>query len=429
MTVALLFDQFRKNLAVKNADKISTRYDTITGRLNFDFWEVESKTANSLQVGSYGRRTAIDGVSDLDMVFVLPDDLLSRYKNQEGNGPSAMLQEVRKSLLRTYSNSKITADGQVVAVHFHGYRVEVLPAFEDSDGNFTYGDANKGGSWKKSMPRPEISAANDMNRRTGGVYKNACKMVRAWKNHHGVGIGGLLVDTLVHRFFEVTDDYDNCGYSSYGGLTRDLFAYLAGLPEQSYWHALGSGQQVKCKAKFQNKAKKAARHCDEALNETTLIKQANKWRPVFGYVFPTAQSLTKSTAITESAGPNEEFIENLYSVDVSYTLSINCEAEAPSYKEFLRHLLKNGKRVPIGKKLKFFVTDESNIPGDAQIFWKVKNEGEVAVQRKQLRGEIVPDNGLRERRETSDFTGDHYVEAYAILDGVCVARDRLSVPI
>lgn len=45
-----------------------------------------------------------------------------------------------------------------------------------------------------------------------------------------------------------------------------------------------------------------------------------------------------------------------------------------------------------------------------------------------LRGEITPDaDGLKQKYETTDFSGDHYVEVYAIKDGVCVARGKLKV--
>src|SRR5690606_33088761 len=126
MSDASLFSQFRQNLSVSNADEISTKYANITARLNLDFWEIESDTRHSLQVGSYGRKTAIDGVSDLDMVFELPAEDYKRYKKLEGNGPSTMLQDVRNSLLKRYPKSDVRADGQIVAVNFVGYRVEVL---------------------------------------------------------------------------------------------------------------------------------------------------------------------------------------------------------------------------------------------------------------------------------------------------------------
>ena len=129
------------------------------------------------------------------MVFELPFENWERYKKLKGNGPSTMLQEVRASLLTRYPGSDIAADGQIVAVNFTGYRVEVLPAFRDDNDDYIYGDANDGGQWKTTKPRPEIKAINDMNAQTNGAMKEACRMLRAWKNRAGVGVGGLLIST------------------------------------------------------------------------------------------------------------------------------------------------------------------------------------------------------------------------------------------
>jgi hypothetical protein len=67
LSIADTFQQFLRNLAVDNAQTISDRYGEITCALNKKFRDTESKTANTLQVGSYGRHTAIKGISDLDM--------------------------------------------------------------------------------------------------------------------------------------------------------------------------------------------------------------------------------------------------------------------------------------------------------------------------------------------------------------------------
>src|SRR5690348_1782284 len=75
------FKAFLSNLAVDNADTISLRYGEITSALNQEFRETDSKTANSLQVGSYGRWTAIKGISDLDMLYFVPAGLWDAYKD------------------------------------------------------------------------------------------------------------------------------------------------------------------------------------------------------------------------------------------------------------------------------------------------------------------------------------------------------------
>jgi len=72
MSIADDFKAFLKAIAVDNGETISLRYEEITCALNQTFRDTDSKTANSLQVGSYGRRTAIKGISDLDMLYIVP---------------------------------------------------------------------------------------------------------------------------------------------------------------------------------------------------------------------------------------------------------------------------------------------------------------------------------------------------------------------
>src|ERR1019366_2680179 len=101
------FGTFCSNIQVQDSGTISTRYKAITRRLNTDFWDTTSETAHSLYVGSYGRNTAIQGFSDLDIVFELPSYLYHQYDGYVTNGQSALLQAVRSSMQRTYPTSEI----------------------------------------------------------------------------------------------------------------------------------------------------------------------------------------------------------------------------------------------------------------------------------------------------------------------------------
>lgn len=430
MSAATLFSAFRENLKVANAADISTKYNNITARLNLDFWDVESSTLHSLQIGSYGRRTAINGISDLDMVFELPLENLARYKKLTGNGPSVMLQEVRASLLKRYPTSDVVADGQIVGVNFTGYRVEVLPAFKNDDGDYIHGDTNDGGSWKTTMPRPEIKAVNDLDTATNGNLKIVCKMLRAWKNKMGVGIGGLLIDTLAYNFFSQTDAYDDAIYKDYPALCVSLFAYLANLDDQEYWMAPGSNQRVRRKAKFQAKARKAAVRCQKAVAETSERKQADLWRQVFGRQFPkSTEVVLEKEATTIKYRDPEQFIEDQVPVDIRNTISLECEErEGSKLLNQLRTRLRQKQKVPFGRRLRFYIAGH-DIPGDFEVRWKVRNRPTEPKNYSRLRGEIELDGGAREKIETADFAGDHYVEAYAIKNGVCIARERIRVPI
>ena len=68
------FNTFCDNVQVQNGAVISRRYKSITKRLNIDFWETASDMSHSLQVGSYGRNTAIQAAERRghDLPIALP---------------------------------------------------------------------------------------------------------------------------------------------------------------------------------------------------------------------------------------------------------------------------------------------------------------------------------------------------------------------
>lgn len=425
---ASLFEQFRKNLAVQNSDEISGRYCSITKRLNKDYWEINEDYRHCLQVGSYGRNTAINGVSDLDMAFELPREVHDRFCKREGNIQSQLLNEVRDCLVALYPNTTIRAQGQVVALEFKNYRVEVLPSFVEADGSYKYPDSNNGGTWRWCRPREEIQAVQEVHDRTNRNLKHVCKMIRAWKNQHGASMSGMLIDTLCHNFFKANTQYDDKGYGSYPELMCAVFAYLGNQPEQDYWLAPGSKDRVNTKGNFQRKAKKAAVKCQEALDCDKEKAKEKLWKSVFGRAFPTTTT-TADAGFNKSLAYNdtEEFIENRYPVDVQYEVKVECDVSHRGESEVRLRWLETVFPIHLGRDLRFHVT-HCNVPLPYSLLWKVRNVGTMA-ERRGIRGQIEPDLGRLERREVTSFPGPHYVECYVIKDGVCVARDLFDVPI
>ncbi|MCV4600250.1 nucleotidyltransferase, partial [Escherichia coli] len=69
-------------------------------------------------------------MSDLDMIFQLPYSEYQKYNSYLGNGQSALLQAVKRSIEKTYATTSIRGDGQVILVPFNdGITFEVVPAF------------------------------------------------------------------------------------------------------------------------------------------------------------------------------------------------------------------------------------------------------------------------------------------------------------
>ncbi|TVW39074.1 nucleotidyltransferase, partial [Streptococcus pneumoniae] len=285
-------------------EKWENRLKEITKRLNRKFYSLDElddqETDNGLIVGSVGRTTAVRNVSDFDYIFSLPSEVYRRFDSYEGNGQSALLQEIKNELLKRYPNTKIKGDGQVVVIDFSdGGKIELVPAFEKSDGNFKYPDSRNGGSWKTTKPKSEIEKCKSLNSNFNSHFSNLTRLIRQWKNHMGFSFKGLLIDTLISDLIDdkgISEIY----YSDYNILLKDIFEYFSNQDKnREYWYALGSNQKIYNNdgAKFVNKAKQALKKIEDASEE----KLTEVYRQLFGRKF------AQSTSTTNRAS-NEEFI-------------------------------------------------------------------------------------------------------------------------
>jgi Second Messenger Oligonucleotide or Dinucleotide Synthetase domain/Adenylyl/Guanylyl and SMODS C-terminal sensor domain len=429
MSIADDFKTFLDNIKVDNADTISLRYGEVTAALNKEFRDTDSKTANSLQVGSYGRWTAVKGVSDLDMIYIMPAGKWDTYKDGE---QYALLRDAKDAIKRRYPSTVVKVDRLVVRVLYTDFHIEVMPAFKLTDGSYKYPDTANGGSWKITKPQAELDEMRDANERKNGNLRHLCKMARAWKNKHGVAMGGLLIDTLAYNFLESTDEYDTKSYLYYDYMCRDFFEFLADQPKQSEYAALGSRQRVRVKKRFERKAKRAYDLCLEAIAAAGQKNERQKWRDVFGNAYPApAQSAAGEAAAFAHVFRNtEEFIEDRFRLDVRYDLRIDCEVTQDGFRPgMLRALLEGHGVLQPKKALRFFIVDRQDVPDDSEFYWKVLNCGDEAERRDMIRGQIRRDDGAGECRETTNFRGNHFVECYAVQRGVVVARNVVRVPI
>jgi len=291
MSTSSDFLSFCSNLRMdeKTVSDIQKRYHQITKRINLDYWNSDSITQHSLYVGSYGRGTEI-WTSDIDIIVQLPYRTYEKFNSYTRNGQSALLQEVKSVLQKTYSKSYVKGDGQVVCLDFYdGISFEIVPAFVNTDDSYTYPDTHEGGSWQTTNPKKEIEAMNIRNNDTNKNLKQLCRMARAWKQNCNVPMSGILIDTLAYKF--INDwKYKKQSYSYYDYMSRDFFQYLKNLNDnQIFWLAPGSQRCVWKTGDFRFKAAVAYNHAKNAIAHEVnghphLAKQ--EWRNIYGTKFP-----------------------------------------------------------------------------------------------------------------------------------------------
>lgn len=289
MSLSNWFEKFCKNLRMDatTVSNIQSRTKSITKRINLDYYNSNSETANSFYVGSYGRGTEIF-TSDIDMIVRLPYDTYAKFNNYYGNGQSALIQEIKESIKKTYSTTHLRGDGQVIVISFtDNIRFEILPAFINKDESYTYPDSNSGGRWKSTNPKAEISAFNSLNTECNKNLKRLCRMARAWKQEWNVPISGMLIDTLAYNFMK-NWEYRDKSYVYYDWMSRDFFAFLMNQESTNeYWLAPGSYSRVYREGNFEYKAKQCYNISLEAIEDEKdypNLAQSN-WRKIYGSKF------------------------------------------------------------------------------------------------------------------------------------------------
>ena len=199
---------------------------------------------------------------------------------------------------------------------------------------------------------------------------------------------------------------------------------------------MGSNQCVynSDKGKFISKAKKAYNKIKDLTIESD---NANKvLRQVLGNSFPKAEGKTEKNAryviakhYYERGATTEEFIDEKFDVDIRYDVDIDCNVTQDGWRPFLLRKYLGDNLTPLrkNKKLDFFIAD-TDCPQPYDVYWKIRNVGAEAVSRNMVRGNIVKGSGMH-HKEGTEFEGEHYVECYLVKNNICVARDRIEVPI
>ena len=290
MSVADWFSTFCSNILISSTDleTISARYHQITKRINLDYYGSSSDTARSLYIGSFGRDTE-NHTSDIDVLVQLPYETYAKFNGYSSNGQSALLQEVKSVLEKTYSVSNLKGDGQIISLPFSdGINFEVLPAFLNKDDSYTFPNSNNGGSWKITDPKKEIAAISEINNKCNKNLKRLCRMSRAWRDKNNVPISGILIDVFAHNFISSWNEKDK-SFLYYDWMSRDFFKYISERSAtQNSWQVMGSNRFVPRSGAFEFKAKTAYSLACEAINAAKdyPVTAKSKWREIYGSKFP-----------------------------------------------------------------------------------------------------------------------------------------------
>ena len=415
-------------LSKKQRDDARTKYNGVCKKLHDHYYPDISYTGKTkLLIGSYGKKTNVRPPRDVDVIFMMPPDLYGKYHDNTSNAQSKLLQDVRKILGEKYTTTeKISGWGKVLLIEFSDgtHDVELLPAWEKENSTFIIPNSEDGGHWEVWDPRSEIKKIDDSNAIHGNT-KTLIRFIKKWTDNCSVAIKSYQIENFVVGFFGDVDYSDE-----YSLLVSQFFEYMN--------DHIGDGD-VKSHVQTALKRSIKARAYEEKKKYDDAVKE---WGKIFGTLdFPVgAVKLDVGMSFDEKISDlmlqypeaNEQFLLTAYGIDIridhTYKISIDAYVQQDGFRKgLLTDYIKN--KVPLAKEKELTFTVRHNIPQPYTIMWKVRNFGEEAKMKGDLRGEISADRGYENKIENTRYTGEHYVECYVVKDGYCVAKNIIFVPI
>lgn len=396
------------------------KYNRVATALHKEFYNTLYDGKTKLLIGSYGKHTNIRPPQDVDLLFKIPLDTYEHYVDYSGNGASALLQKIRAILDKEYETSETPrAWGKVVLVKFPDgkHNIELLPAYEVGEGVYKIPNAENNGFFEDFDVGSDLAVVSASNKETNGVTRKLIKMVKKWKSlHPSLHTKSYEIEAYVANYLSSVDYEDMV----WGERVAGFFEWLQVQPNcyQDDLSLVQTATERSLRAFNYEKMDKISDACSE-------------WKKVFGSAFP-AYDLNKNAVFSLALSwPSdaEMNVEDDYAVKINpdFSISIAAEVEAKSYiNRTLADFLAKYTYLP--KHVKVHFTVRSDIPGDVEYYWKVRNFGSQAASMKNgLRGEIK-NRGYRITEPTL-YKGKHYVEVYAVKDNKCVARSMRFVPV
>lgn len=387
-----------------------------------------------LQIGSFPRYTAITPLHDLDILNILGEW-------ESDTDPSEVLEQLHRTLNTEYQNPtkytvEITRQTHSITIAFLKenetvFSVDIVPAYILDKNEFgddlycvpeiatkSHNDrlrvqerVSRGAQemqWIKSDPRGYISVATRVNAENED-FRKAVKFVKAWRAHWKEKDDNFPLKSF-HLEQVITGDFQRRPEIEIFDAVFDFFYNLPAIIQRA---------QIPDRAD-------PDRMIDEYINNLTIgekerikeardhfliqLEEVQSYEDVAALVLPD----THRRACAAEAYLFDQGIPILTEVQFSIT------GKALRRDGFREKILNVLGIIEIDRRVEFRLGQ--NVP-DADLFkWKVKNDDNSP----EPRGEITNNRTLRDPEHTK-FNGAHYVECFAIRNGVCIGRTRQDV--
>lgn len=438
MKLTSYFKSFMETTVNLNDDRIAKLNDRVGAITSFlrtrpVFGEL---FIDVLPQGSYAHRTIIKPVDGREF----DADVLLALTEHPDWTPAEYTAELKKAFegSATYKGKAHKRTRCVYIDYADDFHIDVVP-YVEARKDITN---NKTDDWEHTDPEGFTAWFEDKGRIVGGGRLQASlrllKYLRDSKTTFS--IKSVLLTILVGKQVELwRTDADEKYYAdlptAFVRLLEDLDTYLQArewMP--AIYDPAGTGEDFSKRwnqdgyATFRTKIHDYAAKARAAYDEPDKATSLALWQELLGsaFVAPTAAEAASLTLRASAApDPGEQFIDVHKRVPVQLSGQVRLVGRVRQAGVMRAYdLPRRGDTVAKDREIDFRLED-CTVEPPYQVMWKVKNTGREAAAANQLRGAIV--TGDHSHREHTAYAGSHYVEAYVIKNGVCVAKDRQPV--
>lgn len=212
-SLANAFDEFLRSIEIppeqrKRADQQkNTVRSQLDGRLKLD---------DVFLSGSYGRRTAIRPLHDIDLFVVLNEHVHGALRSQ---GPSACLDLILGALRSAYpGHVSMRPQRRSVNMTINDIGYDVVPAFAIDRDIHIIPDVDRQ-NWIKTNPRKHSDLCKEADRKAGGMLNRLVKAAKHWNVEHGKNLSSFHLEVMAYEAFPTRP-------ASYPEGFADLLSYL-----------------------------------------------------------------------------------------------------------------------------------------------------------------------------------------------------------
>lgn len=427
-----------------------TRLDTLHSRTSSLDTALEESTAledkldgSLIPQGSFAHGTIIKPFTGNDF----DADVLLPMVEQGELEPKKYTIELKKALdaVPRYVDKTVLGKRCVTIQFANDFHIDVVPFIERSDGK-TYITHRTRNEFLRQDPTEFTYWFKEQTRTTNGHLVRVVRLAKWLRDRSSIDCPSVVLAALLAervKSFAGINDYGNVA-TTFTSLIEDLRDYLE-LHTVPPWVDDRIGQNLADRLtqtgfdNLKSQLKRWARLAREAM-DAKAPESVAKWKKLFGDSF--GASATNSTlALSASASvpttptyehqfaPGEKTLTEQFGYPERRDATANFRIVgkmSPTKKSRgrFRPMSANGNLVPIGRSLVFEITD-CTVQKPYDVYWKVRNAGPEAASRNAFRGEILDRGPII--RESSDFPGAHWVQAWIVKDGIAVATATQDV--